>query len=166
MLSVVEAMLARDGERIDEEMARLGDVAPRRAETVKALLWLRNVRQRLARSLAKLTPADLEEPLAQSGGTATRWKPSLADPALKAAIQITLASGIAMVFGLMLSRERWFWAVLAAFLVFTNTRSQAEIWYQLLLDARPYIQHARPQRAKQTLVARRRQQVHVQIIHA
>ncbi|PII38707.1 hypothetical protein T190_17520 [Sinorhizobium meliloti CCBAU 01290] len=31
-----------------------------------------------------------------------------------------------MVFGLMLSRERWFWAVLAAFLVFTNTRSRGD----------------------------------------
>ncbi len=50
----------------------------------------------------------------------------MADPALRSAIQITLASGIAMVFGLMLSRERWFWAVLAAFLVFTNTRSRGD----------------------------------------
>ncbi|WFU49242.1 FUSC family protein [Sinorhizobium terangae] len=31
-----------------------------------------------------------------------------------------------MVFGLMLSRDRWFWAVLAAFLVFTNTRSRGD----------------------------------------
>ncbi len=95
--ALVEATLARDGERIE-----------------------------LARSLAKLTPADLEEPQAHMSGGPSRWKPSLTDPALKAAIQITLASGIAMVFGLMLSRERWFWAVLAAFLVFTNTRSRGD----------------------------------------
>ncbi|CAN7439302.1 FUSC family protein [Ensifer sp. ENS07] len=124
--ALVEAMVARDGGRIDAEIARLGDAAPRREETVKALLWLRNVRQRLARSLAKLTPADLEEPPLHLSGVAARWRPSLNDPALKAAIQITLASGIAMVFGLMLSRERWFWAVLAAFLVFTNTRSRGD----------------------------------------
>ncbi|OCP03439.1 MULTISPECIES: FUSC family protein [unclassified Ensifer] len=124
--ALVEALIARDGERIDEETARLSDASARREETVKALLWLRNVRQRLARSLAKLSPADLEEPAAATGSVATRWKPSLDDPALKTAIQITLASGIAMIFGLMLSRERWFWAVLAAFLVFTNTRSRGD----------------------------------------
>ncbi|HEV7322758.1 MAG TPA: FUSC family protein [Ensifer sp.] len=124
--ALVEAMIARDGGRIDEEIARLGDPSPRREETVKALLWLRNVRQRLARSLAKLSPQDLEEPAAATGTVSARWKPSFDDPALKSAIQITLAAGIAMVFGLMLSRERWFWAVLAAFLVFTNTRSRGD----------------------------------------
>jgi uncharacterized membrane protein YccC len=123
--ALVEAMIARDGGEIDAQIARIGDQAPRREETVKALLWLRNVRQRLQRSLVKLTPADLEEPVT-SGSVAARWKPSLNDPALKSAIQITLAAGIAMVFGLMLSRERWFWAVLAAFLVFTNTRSRGD----------------------------------------
>lgn len=124
--ALVEAMIVRDGERIDAEIARLGDASPRREETVKALLWLRNVRQRLARSLAKLTPDDLDAPATITGKATVRWKPSLDDPALKSAIQITLAAGIAMVFGLMLSRERWFWAVLAAFLVFTNTRSRGD----------------------------------------
>lgn len=31
-----------------------------------------------------------------------------------------------MGFGLLLSRDRWFWAVLAAFLVFTNTNSRGD----------------------------------------
>jgi uncharacterized membrane protein YccC len=51
---------------------------------------------------------------------------SLTNPLLRSALQITLASAIAMTFGLMLSRERWFWAVLASFLVFTNTTSRGD----------------------------------------
>nr|WP_280923367.1 FUSC family protein [Rhizobium halophytocola] len=42
------------------------------------------------------------------------------------AVQVTLAAGIAMGFGLALSRERWFWAVISAFLVFVNTRSRGD----------------------------------------
>ncbi|MGO6906477.1 FUSC family protein, partial [Rhizobium ruizarguesonis] len=51
---------------------------------------------------------------------------SFANPLLRSALQITLASALAMGFGLLLSRERWFWAVLAAFLVFTNTNSRGD----------------------------------------
>ena len=50
----------------------------------------------------------------------------LKDPALRLAIQVSLASGIAMTGGLMLSKTRWFWAILTAFLVFTNTQSRGD----------------------------------------
>ncbi len=42
------------------------------------------------------------------------------------AIQVTLATAIAMVAGLQLSEQRWFWAVLTAFIVFSNTQSRGE----------------------------------------
>ncbi len=45
---------------------------------------------------------------------------------MRSALQITLAAAIAMTLGLALSRERWFWAVLASFLVFTNTNSRGD----------------------------------------
>ncbi|MFD1743926.1 FUSC family protein [Rhizobium helianthi] len=51
---------------------------------------------------------------------------SFSNPFLRAAIQITIASGVAMMFGLWLSRDRWFWAVLTAFLVFNNTKSRGD----------------------------------------
>jgi uncharacterized membrane protein YccC len=51
---------------------------------------------------------------------------SLEDPAMRSAIQITLGTGLAMTAGLMLSRDRWFWAVLTAFLVFNNTSSRGD----------------------------------------
>lgn len=53
-------------------------------------------------------------------------KPMLEDPFLRQALQVTLASAIAMTGGLFLSPDRWFWAVLTAFLVFTNTQSRGE----------------------------------------
>ncbi|OCP19065.1 MULTISPECIES: FUSC family protein [unclassified Ensifer] len=126
-VSLIEAMLARNSALIEAESARIDRTNERLVETVKALSWLRNVRQRLAQSLEKLDAHDLDDPVGPAiGQPSARPKLTVSNPALKAAIQITLASGIAMVFGLMLSRDRWFWAVLAAFLVFTNTRSRGD----------------------------------------
>ncbi|WP_336739068.1 FUSC family protein [Aureimonas altamirensis] len=50
----------------------------------------------------------------------------LEDPFFRQALQVTLASAIAMTGGIFLSPDRWFWAVLTAFLVFTNTQSRGE----------------------------------------
>jgi uncharacterized membrane protein YccC len=41
-------------------------------------------------------------------------------------IQMTLACGIALSCGLLLSSVRWYWAVFAAFLVFSNAKSRAD----------------------------------------
>lgn len=126
-VALVEAMLARNSAVIAEETAHIDGTNERLVETAKALSWLRNVRQRLAQSLEKLDAHDLDDPIEPAiGPAATRPKLIVSNPALKTAIQITLAAGIAMFFGLMLSRDRWFWAVLAAFLVFTNTRSRGD----------------------------------------
>ncbi|KQS72895.1 hypothetical protein ASG39_03970 [Rhizobium sp. Leaf371] len=99
-------------------------------ETVDACLSLDAVRRRLAAAVSQLVSAPDVSLSAKPGPVnagAPTWPDfSLANPAVRSAIQITLASAIAMVFGLMLSRERWFWAVLSAFLVFTNTRSRGD----------------------------------------
>ncbi|MEN3793842.1 FUSC family protein [Fulvimarina sp. MAC3] len=50
----------------------------------------------------------------------------VSDPALRTALQVTLATGIAMGGGLLLSPTRWFWAILTAFLVFTNVQSRGD----------------------------------------
>jgi len=47
----------------------------------------------------------------------------LKDPGLRQALQVTLACAIATVIGEALSTERWFWAVMTAFLTFTNAQS-------------------------------------------
>lgn len=126
-VALIEAMLARNTAEIEAETARIDKTNERLAETAKALSWLRNVRQRLARNLENLDEHDLDDPSKpETDRKPMRLDLSVDNPALKSAIQITLATGIAMVFGLMLSRDRWFWAVLAAFLVFTNTRSRGD----------------------------------------
>ncbi len=95
-------------------------------QTARALLWLQRSSSTLAmitekggstrfHDLADAPPQTIDEP-------DLSWR----NPLVRAAIQITIASAVAMVFGLMLSRERWFWAVLTAFLVFNNTRSRGD----------------------------------------
>ncbi len=55
-----------------------------------------------------------------------------AEAQLRQAVQVTLASAIAMTLGLWLSQERWFWAVMTAFIVFMNTHSTEETWVRAL----------------------------------
>ncbi|MCQ8780841.1 FUSC family protein [Mangrovibrevibacter kandeliae] len=61
-------------------------------------------------------------PTQGGGGMGTGWR----DPSLRLAIQVTLASAIAMVAGQAVSETRWTWAILTAFLVFTNTQSRGD----------------------------------------
>ncbi|MBX4909664.1 MULTISPECIES: FUSC family protein [Rhizobium] len=96
-------------------------------ETVRALLWLGEARRQLVEAINKgrasgFSGIDAAKDTAQVQAIDF----SLANPLLRSALQITLASAIAMGFGLLLSRERWFWAVLASFLVFTNTNSRGD----------------------------------------
>ncbi len=57
----------------------------------------------------------------RSGGFAQRLT-----PATRQAIQVTLASTLALVCGEFLSPQRWYWAVLAAFVVFSGAQSSGE----------------------------------------
>ncbi|PDT03516.1 hypothetical protein CO666_14645 [Rhizobium chutanense] len=97
------------------------------SETVRALLWLGEARQQLTQAIDEgqasgFSGIDTINDTAQSQPIDF----SFGNPLLRSALQITLASAIAMGFGLLLSRERWFWAVLASFLVFTNTNSRGD----------------------------------------
>ncbi|OAV56368.1 hypothetical protein A6U98_24825 [Rhizobium sp. WYCCWR10014] len=96
-------------------------------ETVRALLWLGEARQQLTQAIGEgqasgFAGIDAVKDMAQP----EKIDFSFANPLLRSALQITLASALAMGFGLLLSRERWFWAVLASFLVFTNTNSRGD----------------------------------------
>ncbi|TRL41571.1 FUSC family protein [Rhizobium straminoryzae] len=96
-------------------------------ETINAFTLLHRIRTRFAGVIAE-GMHDQFRTLAPHTPDRSGARPdfSLKNPLVRAALQITVASGIAMVFGLMLSRERWFWAVLTAFLVFTNTKSRGD----------------------------------------
>ncbi|QKK23606.1 FUSC family protein [Rhizobium hidalgonense] len=97
------------------------------SETVRALLWLGEARQQLTQAIDEGQASSFSgiDTISETGQS----QPidfSFGNPLLRSALQITLASAIAMGFGLLLSRERWFWAVLASFLVFTNTNSRGD----------------------------------------
>jgi hypothetical protein len=94
--------------------------------SAQALLWLQRSLQALGRAagkeaggLASIDDRVVDEPPTKPDFS---WK----NPLVRAAAQITIAAGIAMIFGLFLSRERWFWAVLTAFLTFNNTKSRGD----------------------------------------
>ncbi|MUL68493.1 FUSC family protein [Mycobacterium sp. CBMA 234] len=53
--------------------------------------------------------------------------PSGLDPNTKAAIQVAVATSAATVLGELISPDRWYWAVLTAFLVFTGVTTRGEI---------------------------------------
>ncbi|MBJ7287791.1 FUSC family protein [Williamsia sp.] len=63
---------------------------------------------------------------------AGRW-PRLTDalarlrPSTRAAIQVAIATSVATVLGELVSPNRWYWAVLSAFVVFTGTSTRGEI---------------------------------------
>jgi uncharacterized membrane protein YccC len=117
-----EAQLAGQEKALD----RLDGNRPE-AETMRALLWLAEARRHLTEVIeeGRATAFSRIEAAADTAEPA-KIDLSLANPLLRSALQITLASAIAMGFGLLLSRERWFWAVLASFLVFTNTNSRGD----------------------------------------
>ncbi|SFB42907.1 Uncharacterized membrane protein YccC [Rhizobium sp. NFR07] len=118
-----DAALANDVAEVYASQAR----SPQEAESVKALLWLQRASSTLTRTV---DDGALRQLMNTDGASAAKGqeKPDFSwrNPLVRAAVQITIASGIAMVFGLALSRERWFWAVLTAFLVFNNTRSRGD----------------------------------------
>ncbi|WP_435999663.1 FUSC family protein [Rhizobium sp. LjRoot30] len=125
---LLQALLSRDEQAVEREAA-VEEKDERLAETVRALLWLQAARAAAVSTTAKIEASDfhgLAQPKTVPASPAARPEWSLGNPAVRTALQITLASGIAMIFGLMLSRDRWFWAVLSAFLVFTNTNSRGD----------------------------------------
>lgn len=120
-------------EKNDQVMAEWGALAqdhqdPHRQECIRAFEAVHMARKRMDDLIESGMRDNFHSLTAGSSSSNSKQKPnfSLSNPVVKAALQITIASGIAMFFGLMLSRDRWFWAVLTAFLVFTNTKSRGD----------------------------------------
>lgn len=111
----------------DEEKAVADKDGQPQGETVRALLWLAAARRQLMETIDAGRRANFAEIASVDEiSTAAPIDFSLKNPLIRSALQITLAAAIAMTLGLALSRERWFWAVLASFLVFTNTNSRGD----------------------------------------
>lgn len=124
---LVHAVLEQDSETV-EGFATLHTGDTPADESVRALTWLHTSRLALSAMIEEGRRdqfRSLQEEM-DKAPTAAPIDFSLKNPVVRAALQITIASAIAMVGGLMLSRDRWFWAVLTAFLVFTNAKSRGD----------------------------------------
>ncbi len=87
---------------------------------------LAKARLDLRRSVEALGPGAFETPPAGAPKATPPALPWHRQPAFRLAVQVTLASALAMAGGLWVSEQRWFWAVLTAFLVFVNTQSRGD----------------------------------------
>ncbi|MBO9194410.1 FUSC family protein [Rhizobium sp. 16-449-1b] len=98
------------------------------AEATRALIRLGNARAELVETIDEGNRTGFADIAAVAEAPVQASLPdfSLSNPLMRSALQITVAAAIAMTLGLGLSRERWFWAVLASFLVFTNTNSRGD----------------------------------------
>ncbi|MBO9124471.1 MULTISPECIES: FUSC family protein [unclassified Rhizobium] len=98
------------------------------AEARRALIRLGNARAELVETIEEGNRTGFADiaAVAEAPASASQLDFSLSNPLMRSALQITVAAAIAMTLGLGLSRERWFWAVLASFLVFTNTNSRGD----------------------------------------
>ncbi|AZQ39679.1 FUSC family protein [Streptomyces cyaneochromogenes] len=125
----------RDEENLPAASPAVQDVFRRVGEAARAVLGLR-IALGGARDEADDTPAtarsreeldaedavldaDEEEPPEQPQG--------LRRPTTRAAVQVAVGSALAIVGGELLSRDRWYWAVLTCWIVFLNTASTGEI---------------------------------------
>jgi uncharacterized membrane protein YccC len=87
------------------------------ADLARAARWLRG-----AVSERRLPAPAAPAPLAQAPGPSPH---GLRHPT-RQALQVTIAAALAMAAGARLSSTRWFWAVIAAFVVFTNATTVAD----------------------------------------
>ncbi|MFY0573913.1 hypothetical protein ACN28S_05675 [Cystobacter fuscus] len=88
----------------------------------RALTDLLEAAERLPREHPALVP---EQASAPTGKAAPGPLASTGlHPSTRQAIQVTVASVIAMAVGYAVSAERWYWAVITAFVIFTRTRSR------------------------------------------
>ena len=108
--------------------------APHRIGKLPALGWTREPTPESAESDAAGTSADDDTGVTTPADTERRerWsRPKNAlerlRPSTRAAIQVAIATSVATVLGELVSPNRWYWAVLSAFVVFTGTSTRGEI---------------------------------------
>lgn len=126
--ALMAALRLGDAQRLSLTALRLQEGAdPLLQETIAGVAALDRARRRLKEVVVEAISVP-SQPTVAAADAATGQRPQLrwSDPTLRTALQITIAAALAMALGQLVSRERWFWAVLSAFLVFTNTRSRGD----------------------------------------
>jgi hypothetical protein len=131
-VGLMRAVLHHDDEAVAQWIVRSGPEGGSDAAAARLLLRVHRTRERLEASLGPRPsvafaagPGPAPAPGNRPAGPKRETR--FAIPAgLQVPIQVTLACGIAMGCGLLLSPVRWYWAVIAAFIVFNNARSRAD----------------------------------------
>ena len=103
-----------------------GDPAPYERRLAGTLDRLAKARLDLKRSVEGLDSRQLEGPGLALPSAPIARTPWYRQAAFRLAVQVTLACALAMMGGYWVSDQRWFWAVLTAFLVFVNTQSRGD----------------------------------------
>ncbi|MBV8612617.1 MAG: FUSC family protein [Acetobacteraceae bacterium] len=114
------ATAARPRERADEQ--------PRESDSPIAAA-LRDMREAVASmpGLERAAESLPAEPGDGAGPTAQDTKEAALLPTTRAAIQVGLASLLAIVAGEFLSPQRWYWAIITVFIMFTGTQSRGDV---------------------------------------
>ncbi|WP_127784089.1 FUSC family protein [Rhodococcus sp. X156] len=105
------------------------------AHTVDAHLTVRDLALDRDPASGEQAPAPAESqgttarrlPLPRRRGHHLRWHEPHLLPTTKAALQVAAAAVVATVVGDLVSPERWYWAVLTAFVVYNGTQSRGDI---------------------------------------
>ncbi len=128
---LMRAVLARDATIVENAAARLRALDPERDIPSRMLIRLYRARLRLDEALghrpsAAFAPGGGDAPPASGAGPAAGAGRPPIPQMPQAPIQVTLACAVAMAASLLISPQRWYWAVIAAFIVFNNTRSRGD----------------------------------------
>ncbi|MDB5527067.1 MAG: hypothetical protein JWR51_170 [Devosia sp.] len=127
---LLAAVLYGDGTAVYKQVAALPEASGEEVAS-RLLVRVHRARQRLD-GLLKAKPSPAFVPVPGDATAAPAPAPAASAAAgfipvsLQRPIQITLACAIAMGVGLMLSPNRWYWAVITAFILFNNTKSRAD----------------------------------------
>jgi uncharacterized membrane protein YccC len=96
-------------------------------EGIATVVAYRAVQAHLAIHHITTNALGVADPADPAADTPPEENSSGLNPSTKAAIQVAVATSAATVLGELISPDRWYWAVLTAFLVFTGVSSRGEI---------------------------------------
>ncbi|AQS71203.1 FUSC family protein [Streptomyces pactum] len=127
----------RDEENLPEATAAVQDVFRGIGETARAVMGLRialdgpqdesDDTPATTRSREELDAEDAAIDAGEEAAPKEEEPTGLRRPTTRAAVQVSVGSSLAILGGEFLSAERWYWAVLACWIVFLNTASTGEI---------------------------------------
>ncbi|MET8946392.1 FUSC family protein [Streptomyces sp. NPDC004542] len=127
----------REGENLPPASPAVQDVFRGLGEAARAVLGLRialdgpqddsDDSPATARSREELDAEDVAIAAGEDGRRGDEQPTGLRRPTTRAAVQVSVGSALAILGGELLSAHRWYWAVLACWIVFINTASTGEI---------------------------------------